>query len=108
MAVPQYDALMNPALKAIKLLGGTAHIRDIEEKVAELVHLNNEDLNDIHRGKTTKLSYRLAWSRNYLKRFGLLEKKSRGVWSLTEEGKNTNLVDEDEVKRKVKTIDNEP
>ena len=28
----------------------------------------------------------LAWSRNYLKRFGLLENSSRGVWALTAAG----------------------
>src|SRR5882724_1491376 len=105
MAIPQYDDLMDPTLKALKSLGGRAHIRDIEQKVAEMLKLSYDDLNDIHRGTTTKLVYRLAWSRNYLKRFGLLENIDRGVWKLTQEGEEVDFVDKEEVKRAVKSID---
>lgn len=105
MPVPQYDDLMNPTLIALKNLGGQAHIRNIEQKVAEQLKLSYDDINDIHRGTTTKLVYRLAWSRNYLKRFGLVENTERGVWKLTPDGQKRDLVDKEEVKRVVKSID---
>ncbi len=103
MSVPQYDDLFNPTLGALRSLGGEAHIRNIEQEVARILNLTDEEINEIHRGTTTKLVYRLAWSRNYLKRFGLLEKIERGVWGLTEKGRNTTTVDEDEVKSFVKS-----
>jgi restriction system protein len=46
--------------------------------VAELLNLAAEDVAEIHQGNTTKLSYRLAWARHYLKRFDLLQNSERG------------------------------
>lgn len=105
MPVPQYDELMNPTLEAMHALGGTASISNLEYKVAEILKLTEDDINEIHKGSTTKLSYRLAWTRNYLKRYGILKKESRGIWSLTVKGKRTNSVDKEEVKTKVKLGD---
>jgi len=101
MAVPKYDDLMNPIIQALKELGGRGNVKEIEKKVAEIINLSNEDLKEIHEGRRTKLSYRSAWSRNYLKRFGLIENIERGVWILTQAGKEIDFVDKDEIKRAV-------
>lgn len=34
-------------------------------------------------GPRTKIEYRLAWSRTYLKQYGLLENSSRGIWTIS-------------------------
>jgi len=107
MAVPKYDDLMNPALQAIKQLGGQGNIKDIDCTVAKIINLSDADMNEIHRGNRTKLSYRLAWSRNYLKRYGLIENIGRGIWRLTDVGLSTDYVDKDEVKRVVNNGENE-
>ena len=103
----KYDDLVNPALKALKNLGGSGSVREIEEQVSEILQLSEEEANDIHRESTTKLSYRLAWARNYLKRYGLLENSSKGVWALTEKGKAISVVDKNQVKRAVVKLDKE-
>ncbi len=105
MPVPLFEDLMNPTLQALKGLGGEGHIKEIEEKVAEFLNLSDEDVLEVHKGNRTKLGYRLAWSRNYLKRFGLLQKIGRAYWALTFEGRNTNFIDKDQVIRKIKTLD---
>lgn len=97
----KHDDLFNPTLKAIHNLGGSGSINEIEDEVASILNLSDEQVNEIHRGNTTKLTYRLAWAKNYLKHYGLLENSSRGVWSLTEEGIKTNSVDQLTVRRKV-------
>lgn len=97
----KYDDLFNPTLAALKKLGGSGSIAEIEEEVVSILKLTDEQLNDIHRGNTSKFTYRLAWARNYLKRFGLLENSSRGIWALTEQGLKTESVDKEVVKRKV-------
>lgn len=102
MAVPTFDKLMNPLLDAMRVLGGSASVSEIEEKVAEILKLSEEEIGEIHRGSTTKLNYRLAWARNYLKRYGVIENSSRGVWALTQKGKETLGVDKDEIKRFVR------
>ena len=105
MTVPTYDRLFQPLLDALHLLGGSASIAEQEDQVAELIKLSNDDISEIHRGNRTKFSYRLAWARNYLKRFGILENSSRGVWSLTQKGQATKIVERDEVKRFVLSLD---
>lgn len=97
----KYDELFNPLLTALHNLGGSGSVEELEEQVATILNLTDEQVNEIHRGNTSKLTYRLAWARNYLKRFGLLENSSRGVWALTEEGLKTKSVDKDVVKRTV-------
>ncbi len=103
----KYDDLFNPTLKALKKLGGSGAVNEIEEEVAQLLNLPEKATNEIHRESTTKLSYRLAWARNYLKRYGLIENSSRGVWALTEEGQKTNEVNQEKVKRAVVKKDKE-
>lgn len=105
MSVPTYDDLFNPVIQALHDLGGSGSNSEIDEKVAEILKLSEDDINEIHRGNRTKLGYRLAWSRNYLKRFGVLENSSRGVWALTSKGKDIFKVDKKEVNKFVKSLD---
>jgi len=107
MPVPSYDELFNPLLQAIRELGGSASIPEQELKVAQLLNLTAEDVAEIHRGNTTKLSYRLAWARHYLKRFGLLQNSERGVWAFTPTGSKVTTVDPETVRRKVVALDRE-
>ena len=105
MAVPIFDELFNPLLTAINNLGGSASISEQEAEVARILKLSDKDVSEIHRGNTTKLSYRLAWARNYLKRYGILDNSQRGIWSLTPKGLKTKQVDNEEIKRAVYALD---
>ena len=104
MAVPKYDELYNPLLRALRDLGGSGSISEMEERVAEILKLKDADLNRMHAGKTTELGYRLAWARNYLKRYGLLENSSRAVWSLTAKGQHIHKVKREDVNRYVASM----
>lgn len=103
----KHDDLFNPLIKALKNLGGSGTVSEIEEQVAQILNLTDDQINEIHRESTTKLTYRLAWARNYLKRFGILENSSRGIWALTEKGQKTEEVDQKKVKRAVVKKDRE-
>ena len=105
MAVPTYDSLFNPLLMALHELGSSASIAELEAKVAETLELSEEDLEAPHDGNRTKFSYNLAWARTYLKRYGLLDNSSRGVWALTTLGQKTAEVSKEDVKRKVQEED---
>jgi len=107
MSVPAFDELFNPLLKALNNLGGSASISEQETEVAKILNLSEREVSEIHRGNTTKLSYRLAWARNYLKRYGILANSQRGIWSLTTDGLNAKLVDKEEVKRSVRAQDSD-
>jgi restriction system protein len=102
--VPPYDQLMNPTLKALKTLGGSGTIEEIYNKVTEIVGLTSQQLELLHdpeRGGQTEVEYRLAWSRTYLKKYGILENSARGIWSLTAKGRQLDHIDVNAVKRYV-------
>lgn len=100
--IPPHDQLMNPTLQALHTLGGSGTIEEIYAKVIQLVDFSDEQLEQLHnpeRGGQTEVEYRLAWSRTYLKKFGVLENSSRGVWALTATGRQTQRVNPAVVKR---------
>lgn len=102
--IPTYDAFMNPLIQALKSLGGSGTVEEITNKVAEIAGLTDEQLEVLHdpdKGGMTEVEYRLGWSRTWLKRYGLVENSSRGIWALTAKGSKVDTVDAKEV---VKTV----
>ena len=103
--IPPYDQLMNPVLQALHALGGSGTIEEINLKASEVAHLSDEQTEVLHnpnRGSETEVDYRFAWARTYLKKYGILENSSRGVWSLSSEARNIMSVDPQEVRRFVR------
>jgi restriction system protein len=101
----QYDDLMNPVLQALKSLGGSGTIEEINTKVAEIAKIPSEQLEVLHnpeKGGMTEIEYRLMWTRTYLKIYGVIENSVRGVWSLTEKGSKIEKVEEKDVVRVVR------
>lgn len=102
--VPTFDRLINPTLRALHHLGGSAGIHELVNAVITDMGIS-EDLVEVpHLGKAsqTELEYRSAWTRTYLKNYGLIENSSRGVWSLTAEGNKSQEVDEQLIVRSVR------
>lgn len=110
-AVPSYVALMNPVLEALFQLGGSGSnneilatvisIAGIEESVAAVLHHPK-------RGSLTKLAYRLAWARTYLKKAGYLENSKMGIWSLTPKAKEQKTVNATQVSKWVRNQKSNP
>ncbi len=97
MPIPKHSALFNPLIKALRELGGSASIQELENAVGKELQLSETDMGEIHKGNQTRLSYNLAWARTYLKKYGILENSARGVWALTEKGNNTKSVNPSDV-----------
>jgi restriction system protein len=103
--IPTFDALMNPVIQALKSLGGSGTIEEIDNKVIGIAGLSDEQTEVLHnpeRGGQTEVEYRLAWTRTYLKKYGVLENSSRGVWALTSKGRQLDRVNPKVVRRFVK------
>lgn len=78
-----------PALEAVRALGGSGRIEEINEKAIELGRFSEEQQAVIHgAGPRTELEYRLAWARTLLKWMGAIDNSTRGVWSLTDLGRS--------------------
>jgi restriction system protein len=101
----QYVDMLNPVIQALRNLGGSGTIEEINNKVAESENIPSEQLEVLHnpeKGGVTEIEYRLLWTRTYLKQYGIIENSSRGVWSLTEKGSKVDKVDEKDVIRVVR------
>ena len=96
--VPSHKELFNPVLSAIRDLGGSASNAEIVERVIEHHELPSSVTEELHgSGPMSELEYRLHWSRTYLKKYGLIDNSTRGIWSLTNSGDKTQSVDPDKV-----------
>lgn len=101
--IPSYDDMLIPTVEALRELGGSGTIEEIDNKVIELLSLTAEILDVPHANSSvSEVVYRLAWSRTYLKKFGLLENSARGVWSLTAAGSAAKKLDPKEIVRFVR------
>ena len=100
--IPTFDALMNPVIEALKELGGSGTIEEINTKTTEIAGLSDEQLEVLHdpdKGGQTEVEYRLAWTRTYLKKYGVLENSTRGIWALTPKGRQLDRVNPKTVRR---------
>jgi restriction system protein len=96
---------MNPLLRALNALGGSGSISEINDKVVELEKFSDEILaipHDPEKSTQTEVEYRLAWARSWLKKYGLLENSTRGIWALAPRAKGLERVDPKEVLRSVR------
>jgi restriction system protein len=100
VTMPTFDKMMLPTIQALQKLGGSGTVDEIYEQVVELLSLPNEVLETLHGATAqSEVEYRLAWSRTYLKKFGLINNSgsTRGVWSLTSADISINDFDAKEV-----------
>jgi restriction system protein len=108
ITIPTFDELMNPLLTALHGLGGSGSIEEIYAKTVETIGLHDDVLAQLHdpeKSSLTEVGYRLAWARTYLKKYGLLENSSRGIWSLTEKARTNESINPAEVVRFVRALD---
>lgn len=88
--LPTYRDLMLPTLVAVKKLGGSAAISELEEEVPTIAGLSEEQMSvefpPTSRQTGSKVVNRLHWARTYLKKIGALNNSERGVWSLEPKG----------------------
>ncbi len=102
-SLPTFDELIVPTIKALLGLGGSGTIEEINERVYQIANIPDETLQILHgeNGLQSEVDYRLAWSRTYLKKYGLLDNSARGIWALTKSDLNIDQIDSDQI---VKTV----
>ena len=72
---------------ALKALGASGSNEEIVDKIALIQAFPTALVNEPYKtGNLTKLEYRCAWARTYLKFSGAIENSSRGVWSILKVG----------------------
>lgn len=87
----QFLRWFGPLLDALRALGGSGTPDEATDKVAELCTVTEPQQNELMESGQPRFRNQVAWARFYLKREGLLDSSTRGVWRLTEKGQATHL-----------------
>ncbi len=86
--LPDLPGMMLVTVEALRDLGGSATIQELDEKVIELEEVTEAEQSFTMRDNANlpRVNYYLAWARTNLKRGNALANPSRGIWELTESG----------------------
>lgn len=87
----QFVRYFGPLLDALRKLGGSGTPDEVVERIAIDLAIPDEVQNELLASGEPRFRNRVAWARFYLVREGLIDSSKRGVWSLTERGRNTTL-----------------
>lgn len=102
--LPKYHELMKPTLIGLDKIGGSASLNEINDAVIELAGLPAPALDvQYESGAGAVLTDRLSWARSHLKEGGFLASGGRGIWLLTDEGRQAKDWPTDSLRRKVAT-----
>ncbi|WP_109809296.1 restriction endonuclease [Sphingosinithalassobacter portus] len=82
------DDFYLPTLEVLRDLGGSASIEEIEEKLIERFGFTQEQLDVTYdTSGDNVITDKMSWARSYLKFPDFVTNESRGVWVLTEAGR---------------------
>jgi restriction system protein len=87
----QFLRWFGPLLDALRALGGSGTPEEATDKVAEMCAVSELHQNELLESGQPRFRNQVAWARFYLKREGLLDSSTRGVWRLTEKGQAAHL-----------------
>ena len=87
--IPTFEDLLWPTLKALEGIGGSASIQELSSRIATDMALPDEVLDVLHKeGPQTEVDYRAAWARTHLRMIGAIDNTARGVWTITDRGRD--------------------
>lgn len=105
--IPSFKHFIKPAFDALRQLGGSGTIKEIDEKATALAEIPVHLLDIPHVEEDgaqhgTEVGYKLFWARTYLKKDGYITNSQRGVWTLTDLGRTTTEIDPDVIVSRVR------
>lgn len=87
-----------PILRALDEFGGSAKIRELNDRVSDILELSDQDLNQtMLKQNETVFEYRAGWARTDLKIAGLIDNPSIGLWAINSSGRECLNVSSEEL-----------
>lgn len=100
--LPKYTQFMLPTLKVLSSAGGSASIHEINDSVVGMMGLPEAALEiEYPSGAGPVIADRLSWARSYLKTAGLVASGGRGVWLISEAGRQALVLPEAQLKAEI-------
>lgn len=78
-------------LDALRELGGSGKPREVSNKIAEMLKLPDDIVEETLTSGIPKFHNQVCWGRQYLVWEGYLDASKKGIWTLTEKGQNSHL-----------------
>ena len=100
----EFSRWINPVLKALSELGGSARPREVVELVACNENVNDDVLNRINPAGGQRFPNQIHWARFYLAEAGFIDRSRHGVWKLTEKGASIGQLDEASIKALIEEV----
>ncbi len=90
---PRFVRYFGPVLDALRAMGGKAKPKDVIDWLIKNEIVTKTDIGAVTKGGNPSFENRVGWARFYLVKAGFIDDSRRGIWALTEEGKDTKLDD---------------
>lgn len=101
---PQYTDYINPVLEILKKLGGSARPSEVCPAIAKGLSLPDPILEERLTNGVSRFENQVHWARFYLAKDGYIDSSRRGVWSLTEKGRNAARLSDGEIREMVRRV----
>ncbi len=92
---PQFVQYFQPVIDALVELGGSGQPSEVKELIAEKLNITEDEQGEQIPSGESRFSSKVSWARFYLAKADLIDSSTRGVWSLTEKGRNARLSNEE-------------
>lgn len=93
---PQFVKFFPYVIEALKVLGGSGQPVEVKDLIAEMLNLSEAEQDEqLQKSGVSRYSNQVDWARFYLAKDGYLDSSRRGVWTLTEKGRKSNLSEEE-------------
>jgi restriction system protein len=100
----QFTTYINPLLAVLKSLGGSARSAEAKSGVADHLGLSDIVLDERLPSGSSRFENQVSWARYYLVQSGFIDASRRGVWALTEKGRNTEALTQAEITKLVQDV----
>lgn len=102
----QFAQYINPLLAVLRQRGGSARAAEARAGVAERLGLPDQVLDERLASGSSRFDNQVGWARYYLVRAGYIDSSKRGVWALTEKGRTSAPLSNQEIVELVRDVIN--
>ena len=80
-----------PILQTVKDMGGSGNASEVVDAVIERLKIPEAEQQVVNKNGQSRVENQVQWARFYMTRAGFMDSSSRGVWTLTENGRELDL-----------------
>ncbi len=92
MGGPKFVQFFSPIIEVLKELGGSGRPTEVRNAIAKQLNISEQDRTELLSGGAPRFDNQVAWARFYLVKAGLVDSSKRGVWSLSDKGREINAL----------------